>query len=105
MQHFSFSPCASGTLDRIGGLVKWYRFEKLLAVFNHGGAGHPAWPAQDLLERLFTELDGQLEKAGVMVRRGTMLDATLIDAVSKPGAGQGGQGSVDPDARFGGARR
>lgn len=153
---------ASGTLDRIGGLVKWYRFEKLLAVFNHGGAGHPAWPAlvlfkallvqslyglsdreleealcdrlsfrrfvglgldetvpdhtvlnrfrnalvaQDLLERLFTELDGQLEKAGVMVRRGTMLDATLIDAVSKPGAGQGGQGSVDPDARFGGARR
>jgi IS5 family transposase len=153
---------ASGTLDRIGGLVKWYRFERLLAPFNHGGAGHPGWPAlvlfkallvqslyglsdreleealadrlsfrrfvglgleegvpdhtvlnrfrnalvaQNLLDRLFAELDRQLEKAGVMVRRGTMLDATLIDAVSKPGPGHGGQGCVDPDASFGGVRR
>ena len=36
---------SSSVLDRIAGLVKWYRFEKLLAGFNHGGAGHPAWPA------------------------------------------------------------
>ncbi|GHD08724.1 IS5 family transposase [Tianweitania populi] len=153
---------ASGALDRIGGLVKWYRFEQLLAAFNHGGAGHPGWPAlvlfkallvqslyglsdreveealcdrlsfrrfvglgleesvpdhtvlnrfrnalvaQGLLDTLFVELDRQLEKAGVMVRRGTMLDATLIDAVSKPGPGPGGKGSVDPDASFGGVRR
>ena len=25
---------SSGVLDRIGGLVKWYRFEKLLSGFN-----------------------------------------------------------------------
>lgn len=152
----------SGTLDRIDGLVKWYRFERLLCDFNHGGAGHPGWPApvlfkallvqslyglsdreleealadrlsfrrfvglgldegvpdhtvlnrfrntlvaQTLFDKLFAELDRQLEKAGVMVKRGTMLDATLIDAVSKPGRGPGGEGSVDVDARFGGVRR
>lgn len=147
-----------GALDRIDGLVKWYRFEKLLSGFNHAGAGNPGWPAlvlykavliqslyglsereleealadrlsfrrfvglgldegvpdhtvlnrfrnalvaQELLEKLFAELDRQLEKAGVMVKRGTMLDATLIAAVSRPGPESGGQGAVDKDARFG----
>src|SRR5690606_31405335 len=32
--------------------------------------------AEDLLAKLFAELDRQLEKAGVMLKRGTMLDAT-----------------------------
>ena len=36
------------------------------------------------MEKLFSELDRQLEKAGVILKRGTMLDATLIDAVSAP---------------------
>lgn len=39
---------------------------------------------EGLLEKLFGELDRQLEKAGVILKRGTMLDATLIDAVSTP---------------------
>lgn len=148
---------SSSVLDQIGGLVKWYRFEKLLSGFNHGGAGHPAWPAlvlfkglllqslyglsereleealadrlsfrrfaglgleetvpdhtvfnrfrnaliaQGLEKKLFDELDRQLEKAGVILKRGTMLDATLIEAVSRPG--MAGRASRDPDARHGG---
>ena len=128
---------SSGALDRIGSLVKWYRFEKLLAGLRHDGPGHPGWPAlvlykallvqslyglsdreleealadrlsfrrfvglgleetipdhtvlrrfrnvlvgAGLLEKLFAELDRQLEKAGVILKRGTMLDATLIEA-------------------------
>ena len=48
---------------------------------------------EGLLEKLFAELDRQLEKAGVILKRGTMLDATLIEAVSLPSKG-------DQDARF-----
>jgi IS5 family transposase len=142
-------------LDRLGGLVKWYRFEKLLCGLRDGGAGRPAWPplvlfkglllqslyglsdreleealadrlsfrrfaglgldesvpdhtvlsrfrnllvGEGLLEKLFGELDRQLEKAGVVLKRGTMLDATLIEAVSAPPSGE--RLSKDPDARF-----
>lgn len=151
---------SSGALDRIGSLVKWYRFDKLLAGFNHEGPGNPGWPAlvlfkalvlqslyglsvreleealcdrlsfrrfcglgleetipdhtvlnrfhseliaRGLLERLFCELDRQLEKAGVMVKRGTMLDATLIEASSSPGSSE--RASRDGDAAFGGPRK
>ena len=51
-----------------------------------------------LVEKLFGELDRQLEKAGVILKRGTMLDATLIEAVSAPPAADGA--AQDPDARF-----
>jgi transposase, IS5 family len=50
------------------------------------------------LEKLFAELDKQLEKAGVILKRGTMLDATLIEAVSTPPKED--RPSADPDARF-----
>jgi transposase, IS5 family len=149
----------SSPLDRLAGLVKWYRFDRLLAPLRDGGPGRPAWPplvlfkalllqslyglsdreleealgdrlsfrrfaglsleetipdhtvlnrfrnlliAQGLLEKLFAELDRQLEKAGVVLKRGTMLDATLIEAVSAPSSGE--RPSSDPDARFGGAK-
>ena len=151
---------SSGVLDRIGGLVKWYRFEKLLGPLRHDGPGHPGWPAlvlykalllqslyglsdreleealadrlsfrrfvglgleesvpdhtvlnrfrnqlvaQGLMDKLFAELDRQLEKAGVILKRGTMLDATLIEAASSPGSAT--RPSRDGDARFGGARK
>lgn len=55
-----------------------------------------------LYEKLFGELDRQLEAAGVILRRGTMLDATVIAAVSRPSGGKRGV-SLDPDAGF--ARR
>lgn len=127
----------SGALERLNGLVKWYRFEKLAGhLRDQGSAGRPGWPvlvllksillqslyglsereledalndrlsfrrfvglsledtapdhtvlnrfrnrlvAAGLLEQLFAELDRQLEKAGVILKRGTMLDATLIE--------------------------
>lgn len=49
------------------------------------------------MEKLFGELDRQLEKAGVILKRGTMLDATLINAVSAPPTGE--RPSKDTDAR------
>ena len=146
-------------LDRLSGLVKWYRFEKLLARLRDDGPGRPAWPplvlfkalllqatyglsdreleealadrlsfrrfvglgleegvpdytvltrfrnlliAESLLERLFAELDRQLEKAGVMLKRGTMLDATLIETVARPSSDE--RASIDADARYGGPK-
>lgn len=149
---------ANASLERLAGLVKWYRFEKLIGhLRDEASAGRPGYPvlvllkalilqslyglsdreleealndrlsfkrfvglgleadcpdhtvlnrfrnrlvAEGLLERLFAELDGQLEKAGLVLRKGAMLDATLIASAAarpdKDGA------SSDPDARFGG---
>lgn len=54
--------------------------------------------SEGLLEKLFAELDRQLEKEGMILKRGTMLDATLIEAVSRrPGEERP---SRDGDARF-----
>lgn len=55
-----------------------------------------------LLERLFAELDGQLEGAGVILKQGTMLDATLIETQAAGRRGPG-EAKVDPDAAY--ARR
>jgi len=146
----------SGQLDRLDGLVKWYRFERLLGhLRDESRPGRPGYPvlvlfkalllqslyglsdreleealddrlsfrrfaglglgeavpdhtvlnrfrnglvAEGLLEKLFGELDRQLDKAGLLLRRGTMLDATLIPAVSaRPTEGRP---SPDPDAGF-----
>jgi len=54
--------------------------------------------AEKLIDKLFAELDQQLEKAGLILKRGTMLDATLIEAVSAPPSAD--KPSHDPDARF-----
>lgn len=147
---------ANAALDRLANLVKWYRFEKLLAhLRDEEGPGRPGYPVlvlfralllqslyglsdreledalgdrlsfkrfaglsledrapdhtvlnrfrnqlieQGLLEKLFDELDRQLEKAGLILKRGTMLDATLIQAVSAPPKEH--RPSNDPDARF-----
>jgi IS5 family transposase len=51
-----------------------------------------------LFDKLFDELDKQLEAAGVVLKRGTMLDATVIEAVSRPSDGD--RGSLDLDAGF-----
>src|SRR5262249_36031285 len=147
---------ANEALDRLAGLVKWYRFEKLMADLRDvEGPGRPGSPVSvlfralllqsryglsdreleealgdrlsfkrfvglsledatpdhtvlnrfrndliehGLLEKLFGELDRQLEKAGVILKRGTMLDATLIQAVSAPPKGD--ELSNDADARI-----
>jgi len=150
------SGSSGGTLDRLVSLVRWYRFDKLLAGLRDGGPGRAAWPPvvlfrallvgslyglsereleealgdrlsfrrfvglsyeesvpdhsvlnrfrnelvqHGLYDKLFAELDKQLMAAGVMLRRGTMLDATVIEAVSAP-PGDARHPSIDPDARF-----
>ena len=55
--------------------------------------------AEGLLEKLFAELDRQMEQAGVILKRGTMLDATVIETgASRPPKDDGTV--ADPDARF-----
>jgi IS5 family transposase len=142
-------------LERLVGLVRWYRFEKLLGRLRDAGPGHPAWPPllmfkalllgalyglsereleeaigdrlsfkrfvglsyeegvpdhtslnrfrnllveAGLYDKLFAELDKQVEAAGVVLKRGTMLDATVIATVSRPSSGE--RVSLDPDAGF-----
>lgn len=53
---------------------------------------------QGLLEKLFAELDKQLDRAGLILRRGTMLDATVIETSARPDGED--RPSSDPDARF-----
>jgi IS5 family transposase len=145
----------NAALDRLTGLVKWYRFEKVMKHLRHDGPGQAGYPvlvlfralllqslyglsdreleealkdrisfrrfvglsleetvpdhsvlnrfrntlvAERLLEKLFAELDGQLERAGLMLKRGTMLDATLIEAAA--GRPREARPSCDKDARF-----
>lgn len=148
-----------GSLERLHGLVKWYRFEKLLRhLRDETSPGRPGYPvmilfkalilqslyglsdreleealddrlsfrrfvglsldapvpdhtvlnrfrnrltAEGLPSKLFGELDRQLEAAGVMVKRGTMLDATLVATTSAPP--DGSEPGRDLDAGF--ARR
>ncbi|MCD2176202.1 IS5 family transposase [Rhizobium sp. C4] len=163
-----------GRLERLSGLVKWYRFEKLLArVRDEASAGRPAYPplvmfralllqslyglsdkeleealldrlsfkrfvglaldeqvpdhstlcryrnlliSAGLLDKLFGELDRQLDAAGLILRGGTMLDATVIEtSAARPPKGGNAQLDAlswdentdlavprpsDPDARF-----
>ncbi len=147
---------SNAVLDRLGGLVKWYRFEKLIGhLRDEQGPGRPGYPVQllfralvlqslyglsdreledaltdrlsfkrfaglsfeeavpdhtvlnrfrnrlieeKLIAKLFAELDRQLENAGLILKRGTMLDATLIETVSAPPSGD--KPSADPDARI-----
>jgi transposase, IS5 family len=52
------------------------------------------------LEGLFAELDRQLETAGLVLKAGTLLDATLIEtAAARPPHGSAGE-RRDPDAAF-----
>ena len=145
----------NASLERLNGLVKWYRFEKVLGHLRDDGPGRPGYPVlvlfrslllqalyglsereleealldrlsfrrfvglsleetvpdhtvlnrfrnrlveEGLLQKLFDELDRQLEKAGMILKRGTMLDASLIETVSAPPKGE--RPSTDPDARF-----
>jgi IS5 family transposase len=51
-----------------------------------------------LLEKLFGEFQRQMDAAGVIVKRGTMLDATVIETTSaRPPEGEKGN---DPEAAF-----
>lgn len=149
------SGSSGGTLDRLAGLVRWYRFDKVVSPLRDTGPGRGAWSPlllfkalllgalyglsereleealsdrlsfrrfvglsyeenvpdhtvlnrfrnelveAGLFDKLFAELDKQLEAAGVVLKRGTMLDATVIEAVSVPP--RRGETATDPDAKF-----
>jgi IS5 family transposase len=57
-------------------------------------------------EQLFGEVNRQLEARSLIIKRGTLIDASLIEAaVSKPGAGPRGENlghgsALDPDAQW-----
>ena len=54
-----------------------------------------------LSEKLFGELVAQLDRQGLMVKEGTLMDATLVEAqVKRPpmSAGRGARSATDPDA-------
>lgn len=50
-------------------------------------------------ERLFEEIERQLGAKGLLVRTGTLMDATLVEAaVKRPGSPAGSKSPTDPDA-------
>jgi transposase, IS5 family len=56
---------------------------------------------QGLDRRLFEEVERQLGAKGLLVKRGTLLDATLVEAaVRRPGAPAGSRSAADPDAAW-----
>jgi transposase, IS5 family len=55
-----------------------------------------------LTERLFAELQRQLEARGLVVKAGTLIDASLVSsAARRPRMNESEASPVDPDARFG----
>jgi len=52
-----------------------------------------------LSEKLFAEFERQLEKRGLILKRGTMIDASLVDSPYRPGSPGGGRAPFDEDAR------
>jgi len=146
---------SNARLEQIETLVKWYRFEKLLARLHEAPVGRPSYPVlvmfkglllqqwyglsdaeleealndrlsfrrfvglgldeptpdhttlcrfrndlvtAGLAEKLFAEMTRQLEQLGLVLKRGTLIDATLIKAAVNP-SGSASEPS-DPDAAF-----
>jgi IS5 family transposase len=54
--------------------------------------------AADLAGALFAEFDRQLEARGLVLKRGTMIDASLVATPFRPGSADGERAPVDPDA-------
>jgi transposase, IS5 family len=59
---------------------------------------------QDIHDRLFQELNRQLEEKGLIIKKGTLVDATVIEAAPKKPLhkedGTTGQSQQDPEARW-----
>lgn len=55
----------------------------------------------DLAEKVFTEMNRQLEKQGLIVKQGTLIDATLVEADADVRKGPDGEAvTVDDEAGF-----
>lgn len=58
--------------------------------------------ALSLLDKLLAETNRQLEQAGLVVKQGTLIDATLVrSAARRPRMAEGKISATDKDARFG----
>lgn len=53
-----------------------------------------------LAEKLFAEFESQLDRRGLILKRGTMIDASLVETPFRPGSFGGGREAVDGDAAF-----
>jgi IS5 family transposase len=53
---------------------------------------------EGLSEKLFSEFSRQLEARGLILRRGTMVDASLVETPHRPGSADGERQPVDSDA-------
>lgn len=53
---------------------------------------------EGLSEKLFSEFARQLEERGLILKRGTMIDASLVATPHRPGSADGARAAVDPDA-------
>lgn len=83
-QHFCGIPAGEETPDE----TTFVKFRKKLREL-------------DLYEALFDEVTGQLEAKGLMVKQGTLVDATIIEAqVSRPSCDEGEVSPLDPEASF-----
>jgi IS5 family transposase len=81
--------CGLSVADDVPDHSTFWRFRERL-----GEAG--------LVDKLFAELQRQLESQGVLVKRGTLIDATLMQAAARrPRLSEGKTSQTDPDARFG----
>jgi len=55
-----------------------------------------------LIDRLFAELERQLDARGLLIKQGTLIDASMVtSAARRPRKDEGPISETDPDARFG----
>lgn len=55
---------------------------------------------EGLEQRLFAEINRQLEAQGLLLKQGTLIDASLVQADATPPDAHSGRASADPDARW-----
>jgi IS5 family transposase len=53
---------------------------------------------EKLSQKLFAEFARQLETRGLILKRGTMIDASLVETPHRPSSADGERAAVDPDA-------
>ncbi len=93
-----------GLEEALGDRLSFRRFVGL--GLNQGSPDHStlsrfrkALRERGLDQALFEEIARQLEAKGVVVKSGTLMDATLVEAaVRKPGGSAGSKSATDPDA-------
>lgn len=95
-----------GLEEALGDRLSFRRFVGL--GLNEGTPDHSVFcrfrqflVQHGLGQKVFDEVLGQLEKQGLIVKQGTLIDATLVEAQARrPASGKGEHSEVDPDARF-----